>query len=86
MNDIASDDHRLAAQRVRQLIGAYQEHEDLISIGAYRRGSNPDVDKAIDLQGEINGFLRQRIDERSTLDTLYEATGPSLPVPTDLFP
>ncbi len=73
MNDIASAEHRQAAQRVRQLMAVHHDHEDLISIGAYRAGSNPDVDKAIALQSEINAFLRQKIDEQSTLDDSRQA-------------
>ena len=53
-------------------MAAYQEHEDLISIGAYRRGSNRSVDLAIDLVGEINGFLRQKVDEPSSVELAKE--------------
>jgi flagellum-specific ATP synthase len=49
------------------LLAAYRDHEDLISIGAYRRGANRAVDAAIDMQDEINRYLRQRIDEPVTL-------------------
>ena len=41
---------------VRELLAAYRDHEDLISIGAYRRGSNPTVDVAIEMQDEIQRF------------------------------
>jgi flagellum-specific ATP synthase len=40
----------------------------LISIGAYRRGGNKLVDAAIDLQDDLNGFLRQRVDQPSSID------------------
>jgi flagellum-specific ATP synthase len=49
-------------------MSAYRDHEDLISVGAYRRGSNRVVDAAIDLRDEINGFLRQDVGQRSTVD------------------
>jgi FliI/YscN family ATPase len=68
MTDIVTVDHREAAQTVRELLSAYRDHEDLISIGAYRRGSNRTVDIAIDLQMEIDSFLRQRIEEPSKLE------------------
>jgi flagellum-specific ATP synthase len=48
-------------------MAAYRDHEDLISIGAYRKGANKTVDAAIDLWDDINRFLRQRVDEKSTL-------------------
>ena len=63
MSDITSRAQQDAALAVRELLGAYRDHEDLISIGAYRRGSNRSVDLAIDLQDEMNRFLRQRVDE-----------------------
>ena len=68
MIDIIPAEQQDAAQLVRQLMAAYREHEDLISIGAYRRGSNRYVDTAIDMLDEINLFLRQKIEEPSTLE------------------
>ena len=56
MSDIAGEEHRRAATLVRSLLAAYRDHEDLISIGAYRRGGNKLVDAAIDMQDDLNGF------------------------------
>ena len=67
MTDIASPEHREAAGIVRELQAAYREHEDLISIGAYRKGSNPTVDLAIAMQEPLKMFLRQGIGERSSV-------------------
>lgn len=66
MPDITTPEHRQAAQTIRGLLAAYRDHEDLISIGAYRKGSNPYVDRAIELHDEVNAFLRQSVDEPST--------------------
>lgn len=66
--EITPRDHQTAMQVVRELMAAYQEHEDLISIGAYRSGANPTVDTAIAMRDEINRFLRQRVDEPGTVD------------------
>jgi flagellum-specific ATP synthase len=68
MSDITASDHQQAAFLVRGLLAAYRDHEDLISIGAYRRGSNPMVDLAIEFQDATNAFLRQRVDDRSTFE------------------
>jgi flagellum-specific ATP synthase len=68
MTEVADAEHRAAAQAVRELVAIYREHEDLISIGAYRRGSNSTVDLAIAMQGEVTEFLRQRIDEPSSVE------------------
>ena len=68
MNDIVPEKQRADAMLVRQLLSAYREHEDLISIGAYRRGSNRYVDTAMDMLDDINGFLQQEINESSTIE------------------
>ncbi|MHB8899073.1 MAG: FliI/YscN family ATPase [Thermoguttaceae bacterium] len=65
MPEVATAEHRQAAGMIRELMAAYRDHEDLISIGAYRKGANPAVDLAVEMQHEINGFLRQKVDERS---------------------
>jgi flagellum-specific ATP synthase len=70
--DITPPEQRAAAQIVRELLAAYREHEDLISIGAYRVGANSTVDAAIAMREEISCFLRQAIDERSSVDTSRE--------------
>jgi flagellum-specific ATP synthase len=72
MNAIAPREHLQAAAAVRELISAYHDHEDLISIGAYRRGSNPKVDAAVTLQDEINRFLRQDVAEAATIESARE--------------
>jgi flagellum-specific ATP synthase len=72
MPALTDAEHRQAAQTVRELLAAHREHEDLISIGAYRRGSNRLVDAALDLQPELNAFLRQRVDEPATLAAARE--------------
>jgi flagellum-specific ATP synthase len=73
MSDITTLEHRAAAQTVRELLSVYRDHEDLISIGAYRRGSNPAVDLAIDMRSHIDNFLRQRVDEPSNVEEAREA-------------
>ena len=52
------------------MLGIYQKNADLISIGAYKRGSNPALDEAVMKINEINGFLQQGIKESFT----YEET------------
>ncbi len=67
MNAVIPVDQQRAAIAVRELMSAYQEHEDLISIGAYRAGANPMVDLAIKARDQINAFLRQGVEDRSTV-------------------
>lgn len=59
MNDIVSPEHREAANTLKRIMAAYQQSEDLISIGAYQAGSNRAVDTAIQLKDTINAFLQQ---------------------------
>lgn len=67
MTEVTSREHREAANLVRELLAAHRDHEDLISIGAYRRGSNRAVDLAMELWDPIQQFLRQGVDESSTV-------------------
>jgi flagellum-specific ATP synthase len=55
-----------AGQRVRSALAALREKEDLISIGAYRPGQDPELDAALAHRERINAYLRQPVDEAST--------------------
>ncbi len=68
MNSVVPEEQQRAATAVRELLAAYRDHEDLISIGAYRLGANPLVDLAIRARDSIHTFLRQTIEERSTIE------------------
>ncbi len=59
MPAIVSPQHRRAAARLREILAVYRANRDLINIGAYQPGSNPQIDRALGLLPEINGFLRQ---------------------------
>jgi flagellum-specific ATP synthase len=67
MPEVTEQRHIRAACALRDLLGAYRDHQDLISIGAYRRGSNKSVDAAIDMQDKINEYLRQPVEVPSTV-------------------
>jgi len=67
MPQVTDDEHRRAIYGIRDLLAAYREHEDLISIGAYRRGANALVDAAIDFRDDIHRYLRQPIEQPATL-------------------
>jgi len=72
MKDIVSPEHRAAAQIIRQLLSAYAEHEDLLSIGAYRRGTNRSVDAAVDMREAIELLLRQATDQTLPFETTVQ--------------
>ena len=73
MPEVTDAEHGRAASTIRELLSAHRDHEDLISIGAYRRGSNPAVDKAIEMQDPINGYLRQLVEQPSTMQETRES-------------
>jgi flagellum-specific ATP synthase len=66
VGEIVPDDVREAGQQLRGLLAAHRDKEDLIAIGAYQAGTDPVADAAIALRGEIDGFLRQGVGERSS--------------------
>lgn len=57
--------------RARKLIASYEDMAELIRLGAYRKGSNPEVDEAIYYYPRIEEFLRQGKDDHTDLDTCY---------------
>jgi ATP synthase in type III secretion protein N len=63
MNAVADPEHRAAAQRLRELLAAYERQRDLILLGAYQPGADPLTDRAIAAMDAITAFLRQRTDE-----------------------
>jgi flagellum-specific ATP synthase len=72
MPEIATNEHQRSATTLRQLLAAYKQAEDLISIGAYQGGSVAAVDDAIRLQEPIRTFLQQSPQETSSIDQTIE--------------
>ena len=66
-NTLASPEHREASSVIRDAMFAFQQARDLINIGAYVPGSNPQIDRALRLQPHIQGFLRQRPEQPTDL-------------------
>ena len=61
--EITESGHQTLVRRFRQLYAAYRRNEDLISVGAYRKGSDPRVDEAIAYWPRIRAFLTQDLHE-----------------------
>lgn len=71
MPSITSPEHGRASDSVRQLMAAWKEGRDLVEIGAYQAGSNPKLDRALDLMPAIETFTRQTPDDLTPIpDTL----------------
>ncbi len=64
MSQIADSDHKAAAGKLKNVLATYNEAEDLINIGAYKKGSNESIDYAISKVNQVNEFLRQQVDEK----------------------
>jgi flagellum-specific ATP synthase len=64
MKDIAAPGQLQAYQKLIKVLSTYERAEDLINLGAYNKGSNPDIDYAINKIGKIRDFLTQEIDEK----------------------
>jgi flagellum-specific ATP synthase len=77
--DIIDTKHAALVRKLIEISATYADAEDLINIGAYVNGSNPNIDRAINRIDHINAFLRQNIDENTPpgemLAGLEEAVG-----------
>lgn len=63
MTDIVPEKQQKMAGRIRDILSTYEKNADLVSIGAYKSGSNPKLDFALGKLDSINGFLKQGINE-----------------------
>ena len=63
MVEIVSPEHRQLAGQLRDIMGVYEKNADLVSIGAYKAGTNPKLDHALTKMDAINQFLMQSVDE-----------------------
>ena len=72
MSQIATKDHRQAAGKLKNVLATYNEAEDLINIGAYKHGSNPDIDYAIQMNKVVNEYLCQDVEEKVDFEDSVE--------------
>jgi flagellum-specific ATP synthase len=74
MNKVVTREHSIVASHLRDLMASYRDNEDLINVGAYAKGSNPKVDKAISIYPDLLELLKQLqgMSEVHKLDFLYD--------------
>lgn len=74
MNKVVSSEHRVVASHLRDLLAAYKNNEDLINVGAYAKGTNEKVDKALVIYEDIMKLMRQEqgVSESLSIDDLYD--------------
>lgn len=63
MSDLVDGDHLNWAGKIKDIMASYTRSEDMINIGAYVKGSNPEIDKAVQMWPLIQTFLRQSLKE-----------------------
>ena len=80
MSQIVTRDHKAASGKLKNVLATYNESEDLINIGAYKRGSSKSIDYAIDKIDAVNDFLKQDVDTKfdfedtlQLMEDLFEA-------------
>jgi FliI/YscN family ATPase len=73
MDQVATRPHLRAAERLRHWLSLYEDHRDLIEVGAYRRGTEPLLDRVIEKLPQIHALLRQSMDERTPFQTSLAA-------------
>ena len=71
--EVVTPEHNQAAYELQSIMAAYRGAEDLISVGAYQKGTNSRIDRAIRLNDAINFFLRQKVDEYIDFEQTVEA-------------
>ena len=81
-----TDDQNALVYRARKIISAYEDMAELIRLGAYRKGTNPEVDEAIYFYPRIEAFLRQGKDDHTDLATCYNLLAEALQPPVDPGP
>jgi flagellum-specific ATP synthase len=83
MNDIVDEDVKNDANELRKNLAIYTDAEDLINVGAYIKGSNPDIDRAIMLHKGIEEFLMQGIFEDFSYEETIKLLRKSVTVPKE---
>lgn len=72
MSDVVTKSHKKQANYLMSLVATYRDAEDLINIGAYSKGSNEEIDEAINKIKMVNEFLTQEVDEVFSIDEVIE--------------
>jgi flagellum-specific ATP synthase len=87
MVNVVNDSHQNSARKVRDLLATWSENEELIRLGAYRKGSSVEVDEAIAKHPDLESFLRQGVTEATgfveTLERMAQFERKLAPPPDD---
>ncbi|MEC7985380.1 MAG: EscN/YscN/HrcN family type III secretion system ATPase, partial [Myxococcota bacterium] len=72
MNTTVTQEHLKHSHAIRKLIAIYMENEELIRLGAYKKGTDAEVDLSIDMKSQIDSFLQQDRVEHSSFDDVQQ--------------
>ncbi|MEZ4272564.1 MAG: FliI/YscN family ATPase [Myxococcota bacterium] len=72
MTSVVTEEHKIAAGRLREVLATYEKQRDLILLGAYQYGTDAKTDYAIDKIEEVESFLRQGLDEHEDMQTAVQ--------------
>lgn len=73
MTALITEQHYARVRLFKQLLSSFQRNRDLVSVGAYAKGSDPMLDKAITLWPQLEAFLQQGIFERADWEDSLQA-------------
>jgi len=79
-HDLLAVEQRESMGDAREMLAIYRKSRDLISIGAYQAGSNPQIDRSIALHNSLNVFLRQNMGEGSSLEQSWKTLEETLSI------
>jgi flagellum-specific ATP synthase len=73
MSQIADNEHKMVAGKLKNVLATYNEAEDLINIGAYKSGSNRNIDYAISKIDAVNAFLMQEVESKYDFNEIIQS-------------
>jgi flagellum-specific ATP synthase len=71
-SDVTGKEVQEAGNRLISCLATFKRVEDMVNIGAYARGSNPEIDASLDLIAPIQSYLQQRVDENESLEQSWQ--------------
>jgi len=71
MNSVVDNEHQKTGSQFREFLAEYQNNEEIIQLGAYVKGANQVLDKAMVVMPSLNRFLQQRVEEYQSFETTY---------------
>jgi flagellum-specific ATP synthase len=73
MPNVTSEEHMQKAKALRLLMASHARSEDLIRIGAYQKGADPTLDRAVEVLPQLNAFLHQRPEQIVAFPTVVKS-------------